>query len=257
MAGQVANAVAGLVPHGQLRQRVENLATRRNALSTWLQAHTVFRYDFARQMAGLDSHSGSQDARFASILSQDNDRWEQETTVGLSCLLDSRIYMGNQLLRDSDATSMAHSLELRVPFVDLALVAFSRSCADEFKLRADGGSSSRYYGSGSKRVLIHALRDVLPLAISNRQKKGFSLPYEPWMRGELASLVEETCCTETIARRGLLDPRLVAMKRNDARSQLPGTLYPGLWTLMILELWCRAVLDKYSQPAVASCAIGV
>ena len=164
--------------------------------------------------------------------------------------------MTHQFLRDSDATSMAHSLELRVPFVDLALVAFSRSCDDEFKLRSDGGSSNRYYGSGSKRVLIHALRDVLPLSISNRQKKGFVLPYDHWMRGELASLVEDTCDPQTMARRGLVDPQIVALRKN-ARSGISGGGYPGLWTLMILELWCRAVLDKYRQPAAENYAIGV
>ena len=69
-----------------------------------------------RGEAGLTNGS-SQEARFNSILSQDSADWTNETTVGLSCLLDTRVYMTYQLLRDSDATSMAHSLELRVPFV--------------------------------------------------------------------------------------------------------------------------------------------
>ncbi len=257
LAGQLAYHLAGWVPPGRLRNRVENLATRRSALATWTQSHTVFRHEMARRLAGLGPGAPSGISRFAAVLDQDCDDWTGETMVGLSCLLDTRVYMINQLLRDSDATSMAHSLELRVPFVDLALVAFSRSCDDEFKLRSDGGSSSHYYGSGSKRVLIHALRDVLPLSISNRPKKGFVLPFEHWMRGELASLVEDTCSHETIVRRGLVDPQLVATIRDQAVGGVPGTLYPGLWTLMILELWCRAVLDKYRQPAVASCAVGV
>jgi asparagine synthase (glutamine-hydrolysing) len=256
-AGQAANLVADWVPSGHLRDRVENLATRRGALATWLQAHTVFRDTMARRMAGVPFDRASQDAKFAALLNQDCADWTKETPVGLSCLLDTRVYMANQLLRDSDATSMAHSLELRVPFVDLKLAAFSRSCADEYKLRVDGGSSIQYYGSGSKRVLIHALRDLLPLSISNRPKKGFALPFEHWMQRDLAPLVEETCSHETIKRRGLIDPALVVPVRKNAREGVPGSLFPGLWTLMILELWCRAVLDKYRQPAAESRAIGV
>src|SRR5262249_14901708 len=149
------------------------LATRRSGLATWMQSHTVFRSPVARRMAGLAPNAHVDEQQMIACLSQDSDDWRKETMVGLSCLLDTRVYMMQQLLRDSDASSMAHSLELRVPFVDLELAAFSRTCADEFKLRCDGGANSSYDGSGSKRVLIHALRDVLPPAISDRPKKGF------------------------------------------------------------------------------------
>src|SRR4029078_8662052 len=153
-------------------------------------------------MAGLSTARGLEDRRIEAILNHERSDWRQETAGGLSCLLDTRIYMTPQLLRASDASSMAHSLELRVPLVDQELVAFSRSCDDAYKLRPDGGASSEYLDSGSKRVLIHALRDLLPPTIANRPKKGFSLPFEHWMRGSLAPLVEDTCSHETVVRRG-------------------------------------------------------
>ena len=254
MAGQIARLGAEWIPEGRLRERVENLATRRSALTTWLHAHTVFRHGRARRMAGLSPSQISQEEQFIAILAQDCDDWTRETQVGLSCLLDTRVYMISQLLRDSDASSMAHSLELRVPLVDLKLADFCRSCADEFKLHAGGGPNSQYYDSGSKRVLIHALRDVLPPSITSRPKKGFSMPYANWMRGALASIVEDTCSDETIKRRGLIDPALAASAHG--RAQEGADLYPSLWSLMILELWCRAVLDRYQSPAVATAAAG-
>ena len=253
LAGQAAALVADWVPPGPLRDRVENLATRRGALATWLQAHTVFRDSVARRMAGLPLDRAAQEAKFVALLNQDCADWTKETPVGLSCLLDTRVYMNNQLLRDSDAASMAHSLELRVPFVDLKLAEFSRSCADEYKLRVDGGSSIQYDSSGAKRVLIHALRDLLPPSISSRPKKGFALPNAYWMQHDLAPLVEETCSHETLQRRGLIDPALVA----PVRKGVSGGHFPDHWTLMIFELWCRAVLDKYRQPAVPRRVIGV
>jgi asparagine synthase (glutamine-hydrolysing) len=257
VAGEVAHRLVEWLPKGRIRERCANLANRRSGLATWLASHEVFRYDMAHRMIGVDASRSDDEDKFAALMREECDDWTRETPIGQSFLLDSRVYMIHQLLRDSDASSMAHSLELRVPFVDVALVDFSRSCNDEFKLRADGGSSNRYYSSGAKRVLIHALRDVLPLAISGRPKKGFVLPFEHWMRGDLAPLVEATCSQESVKRRGLIDPKVVASLRQQAKSPVAGTLYPRLWTLMILELWCRAVLDTFRQPAAASQVIGV
>ncbi len=255
--GEVAHHFAPLVPRGKLRERIENLATRRNPLATWIHSHMVFRAEQARRMAGLAFEPAELEEKFIAVLRQDSDDWRKETTVGMSCLLDTRVYMTHQLLRDSDAASMAHSLELRVPFVDLELASFARSCADEYKLRADGGSTNQYYGSGSKRVLIHALRDLLPLAISTRPKKGFALPHEHWMRGELREMVKETCSFETVKKRGLVDPQWIAALHRSAAAGMPGANFPRLWTLLILELWCQAVLDKYRKPAASGYPVGV
>lgn len=257
VAGKLANSLAGWIPQGRLRERAENLATRRSALATWLQGHTVFHHRLARRMAGLPTSSSLQDAQFDGLLEHELPGWRNETALGLSCLLDTRIYMTDQLLRDCDATSMAHSLELRVPLVDVKLAEFSRTCADDYKLRPDGGAATHYQGSGAKRVLIHALRDVLPASIALRRKRGFSLPYAHWMRHELRDLVEDTCGPDSLRRRGLIDPDLVTKVRQDAAQNIPGSNYPKLWTLMVFELWCRAVLDGARPAVAASQAVGV
>ena len=138
---------------------------------------------------------------------------------------------------------MASSLELRVPFVDVRVAEFSRSCADCFKLDQRGGTGNTYNNSGAKRVLIHALRDVLPANISRRPKRGFSIPYQFWLKNNLTGLVSDICSKKTIADRGLLDPHLATTLafNGSARRWSP---YPLAWSLMILELWCRAVVDQ-------------
>ena len=134
LAGRLAENVGCLVPEGRLRQRFDNLSTRRSLLATWIQGHTVFADRWARQLVGL-SGGPSQEERFAAALDGVSQTWRDESPIGLSCLLDARVYMLDQLLRDSDATSMAHSLELRVPLVDLRIAEFARSCDDRYKLR--------------------------------------------------------------------------------------------------------------------------
>jgi len=84
-------------------------------------------------------------------------------------MLDSTLYLRNQLLRDSDWTSMAHSVELRTPLVD----AFLLGSLDTIQTRfADGAG---------KRLLAKAPLDALPDRIVNRPKTGFAIPMSQWL----------------------------------------------------------------------------
>ncbi len=89
-------------------------------------------------------------------------------------------YMRNMLLRDSDAMSMAHSVELRVPMLDDALVEYVLGLPGRIKL-SDGKV---------KPLLAKALAGDLPKAIVKRPKVGFELPFQSWLRGPLAKPVE-------------------------------------------------------------------
>jgi hypothetical protein len=71
------------------------------------------------------------------------------------------------------------------------------------------------------------------------------------MLKDLRPLVEDTCGEESVRSRGLLDPAIVARLRREVAGGGTGPLYPMMWTLMIFELWCRAVLDGAGQRALA------
>ena len=83
--------------------------------------------------------------------------------------LESNHYMRSQLLRDSDWASMAHSLELRVPLVDAALLARLAPLA------------ARYPEAVSKAAMARAARPVLPPSITDRPKTGFTTPVRQWL----------------------------------------------------------------------------
>ncbi|MFM9026236.1 MAG: asparagine synthase (glutamine-hydrolyzing) [Planctomycetaceae bacterium] len=89
---------------------------------------------------------------------------------------ESTHYMGDTLLRDTDANSMRHSLEVRVPFLDLPLVDYLTSLP---------GSVKRPAGAPTKVLLREAGRSVLSDAVTNRAKTGFMLPIGAWMRREM------------------------------------------------------------------------
>ena len=211
-------------------------------MSTWVYYRRIFGYGWAARLVkgpGLQRNGYREIERRMGSL---NPEWCSESILGLACLLDVDVYMRSQLLRDSDAASMASSLELRVPLVDLRVAEFSRSCADEFKLSQGGSKSNVYANTGAKRVLIEALKDVLPTNVAQRPKRGFSLPYLQWMENSLQPLVRETCSRGAMAGRGLLDPDLALKLAVGKSAQRPPSSLQA-WSLMILELWCRAVID--------------
>jgi hypothetical protein len=77
------------------------------------------------------------------------------------------------------------------------------------------------------------------------------------MRKDLAPLVEDACGDASVRRRGLVDPEIATAVRQRAAAEMPGSAYPQLWTLMILELWCRAVLDPCGSRDAERRAVGV
>jgi asparagine synthase (glutamine-hydrolysing) len=104
----------------------------------------------------------------------------EERMVASVARLESRLYLQSQLLRDIDAMSMAHGLEVRVPFVDHAL---TRAVWPELGLHG---------GLLKGKTLLHAtLERPLPAPVVQHPKQGFTLPFARWMRDELAPFVQE------------------------------------------------------------------
>jgi asparagine synthase (glutamine-hydrolysing) len=100
------------------------------------------------------------------------------TLEGDVARLETRVYLGSQLLRDLDVMSMAHGLEVRVPFVDQLLLD---------AVWPDLGAYPALMRN--KRLLHETLSRPLPRAAVDRPKQGFTLPFSQWMGGELQPFV--------------------------------------------------------------------
>jgi asparagine synthase (glutamine-hydrolysing) len=168
-----------------------------------------------------------------------------------------RGYLNDRLLRDIDAMSMAHSLEVRVPYVDHVLVDAALSLPDDAKLGdpslATVHEAQSYEATGAKRILFDVARTLLPKDIADRPKRGFTMPFDPWLRGPLLDVLEDTLSERSVRRRGLLNEHQVAAVRDAfLRGRLDrrfGWVKP--WLLIMLELWCRSVLDRSAAPHVS------
>ena len=85
--------------------------------------------------------------------------------------LETNMYMQNQLLRDADTMSMAHGLEIRVPYLDKEFAQLA------FKIQ----SNIKYSGHLGKQLLIDSFKDIIPQLIWDRPKMGFSFPFKEWL----------------------------------------------------------------------------
>jgi len=96
---------------------------------------------------------------------------DQLTPQNQASWMETNLYMQNQLLRDADVMSMAHGLEIRMPFLD----------TDFTKLSLQISSSVKYDGILGKQLLIDSFKDILPEIIWNRPKMGFTFPLKNWL----------------------------------------------------------------------------
>jgi asparagine synthase (glutamine-hydrolysing) len=96
---------------------------------------------------------------------------DQLTPQNQASWMETNLYMQNQLLRDADVMSMAHGLEIRMPFLD----------ADFTRLSLQISSSVKYGGTLGKQLLIDSFKDILPEMIWNRPKMGFTFPFKEWL----------------------------------------------------------------------------
>jgi len=169
--------------------------------------------------------------------------------------LAMRGYLGNQLLRDIDAVSMSHSLEVRVPYLDPVVVDTALSLPDAAKLgdvRTANAYGQTYRETGAKRVLIDIGHRWLPHDFDVQRKRGFAMPFDSWLRGPLGDVLDDTLDARNARRRGLLEPSGVERVRD--RFRRSETSWAEPWLLMMLELWCREVLDTSGHPSRAPVA---
>jgi asparagine synthase (glutamine-hydrolysing) len=137
-------------------------------------------------------------------------------------------YLKNTLLRDSDAMSMAHSLEVRVPLLDHLLV--------EKVLRVRG--ALKLSDTANKPMLVAAVPG-LPRDVSMRPKMGFTLPFDAWFRGPLRGWMEEMLLSSATQQLGLFRPGAVErLWRSFLRSERY-TSHSRIWCIAALVGWCR------------------
>jgi asparagine synthase (glutamine-hydrolysing) len=144
----------------------------------------------------------------------------------MSCISVAEIstYMQNVLLRDTDQMSMAHALEVRVPFLDYKLVEYVLNLDDQYK-----------NNFSPKKLLVDSLGDLLPTEIVNRPKMGFTFPWKNWMKNELKTFCEERL--NKLGKRNSFDGNGVQQLWNSFLKDDPRVTWSRVWLLVVLSHW--------------------
>ena len=151
------------------------------------------------------------------------------TPLSAISVMEQRLFLGERLLRDNDAASMACSLEQRVPLVDQVLVETVNRQPDR----------ARYLPLGRKAMLRRiGLRGLDP-ALFERPKSGFVMPFDRWIRRGLKNAMDETLRDpQTVAVVGL-DPVAVERLWRGFLDGASGMYWSRIWSVYVLIRWCH------------------
>jgi len=179
----------------------------------------LYRDDFLEQLPNADPFQ---------FLARAWARAGQRDVVSAASLADLTTYLPCDLMTKVDIASMAHSLEVRQPFLDYRVVEFAASLPIALKFR---------WGRG-KQLLRQAFGQLLPPEIWRRKKMGFGVPLEHWFRHELRDLTHDVLLTEQARTRQFFRGEAIAQLVAEHEQRQFDHAY-RLWALLVLELWLR------------------
>ena len=185
---------------------------------------------------GFDPQDLRLDEDFLPVESRPDEWLQNRDPVSVISILESRFYMGNMLLRDSDVFGMAHGLEIRVPLLDRRVVDPAYSLHGTTRVSRRGPN---------KRVLVKALGSRLRPQLLGLKKTGFSVPMSAWMKGPLRELVEESL--RDLKASGLLEPRHVETAWRGFLSREDGTDWSRIWLLATIGKWSSARPEAFTS----------
>lgn len=172
------------------------------------QAHEVYEYDAVKNTV-------------SDILAEQQLPVEGYDMTSIS-IAEMTTYMQNVLLRDTDQMSMAHALEVRVPFLDYLLIEYVLQLPDHFK-------------GYPKKLLVDAMGELLPPEVVNRPKMGFVLPWAQWLRNELKQFCEHKL-RQLSKRNGFKENGILKLWNAFLKGD-PRVNWSRIWILVVLENW--------------------
>jgi asparagine synthase (glutamine-hydrolysing) len=144
---------------------------------------------------------------------------------------DLQTYLPGDLMFKSDMATMANSLELRSPLLDYRVVEFGLSLPDDYKINP----------GTSKRILRDILYELVPRELVDRQKMGFAIPQNDWLRNELSDFVAKTLLAKSAFIASYLNMNFVEkaiLEHNEGLNR-----EKVIWPILMFELWAQRNLS--------------
>ena len=196
-------------------------------LSLYQLAYALFLPDFQREL--LDDPAWAlTDGLPPAFRAQLQQETRGRSDLAAVSVLEQRLFLGERLLRDNDAASMAASLEQRLPLVDQVVLETVSGLSD----------AARYQPVLRKAALRRAGLRGLDPALFERPKRGFVLPFDRWIRKGLSSSIDQTLGDRRAVQQVGLRPDAVQRLWQAFRDGGPGLYWSRVWALYVLVRWC-------------------
>ena len=233
-----ARLAISCIPSNRKIQRVKSFLRRSpSPENAYLILRGLFLDKARDRIRGAGLPSGAHNWNAMEYLEQISSGYAENLGNRIS-RLELSTYMQNTLLRDVDAMSMAHSLEVRAPFLDHNLVEYLATVPSKHK-----------FGGKPKRLLISAMADLLPHEIINRTKGAFAIPYDKWIRADWRLPFEELLKARDSSISAMFDESGIRqLWRSFQEKRVP---WSQVWGIFILQLWVRRHIDGAATVAPA------
>lgn len=143
-------------------------------------------------------------------------------------ILETRFYMGNTLLRDSDGCGMAHGLEIRVPLLDRRVLDVAYALPGSMRVRAVRSGQN-------KAMLADALAGIIPPRVLSLKKRGFNLSQLRWLRGPLKESFHAGL--DVLKKKNIAEASAVARLWSDFLARSHGYDWGQPWAMGVLGTW--------------------
>ena len=221
---------SGAVPQQARWAKLPWMVRRADDLISMYQlAYALFLPDFQQQLLGAATGSplvdGLPPAMRARLVLETGNR----SPLAAISVMEQRLFLGERLLRDTDAASMAASIELRLPLVDQVLFEHVDRLSDR----------DRFQPLGKKAILRRiGLRGLDP-GLFDRPKSGFVLPFDRWLRTGLGKMMDQILRDPAAVAPTGLNPAVVQRLWQAFLDGAPGIYWTRIWAIYVFIRWCH------------------
>ena len=198
-------------------------------LALYQMAYALFLPKYQRELLGDAAQGALVDGLPAAMRERLRHEVQGRTPLAAISAMEQRLFLGERLLRDTDAASKAASLEVRLPLVDQVLLENVNRLSDH----------DRYHPLQAKSMLRRiGLRGLDP-ALFDRPKSGFVLPYDRWLRSSLGKMIDSTMRDPVLVKPTGLDPEAVRRLWQAFLDRSPGLYWSRVWAIYVFIRWCH------------------
>ena len=228
--------LAKLLPRNERLKRAAFASRYTSELERFLAIYTIFTPSMKRQLLNPDVQQIGLSNGLTRLQELHEQTDQLEDSLGRLLYIDTRLSLPDDLLLFGDKMTMANSLEMRVPFVDMELVMFLESLPSRLKLR----------GRTGKYIHKKAIRRWLPDIIINRKKRGFATPMDQWLQSDLAGFVRSLVNDRDSACTKYFNIPFINSMIDDHGSRREN-YQRHIFALLSFELWHRSFFDSGGQ----------